>query len=81
MRSARCSGAVAGGGSSAGAAIMSTTMFRDPPDNPHLVRLKPGRDIDRSLGFVTGVFVDQHSSAAAWPMLPLMVQAGFYRPS
>ena len=68
-------------GSSAGAAIMSTTMFRDPPDNLSILKfgLKPGRDIDRGLGFVTGVFVDQHflKRGRFGRMLPLMVQAGY----
>ncbi|MCK6443826.1 cyanophycinase [Elstera cyanobacteriorum] len=50
-------------GTSAGAAIMSETMFKDPP--PVLDVLKqgivPGKTIDKGLGFLTdGWFVDQH---------------------
>ncbi len=50
-------------GSSAGAAIMSETMFREPRDILTLMRegAKRGSDIDRGLGFVgAGVLVDQH---------------------
>ncbi|MFY8106716.1 MAG: cyanophycinase [Elstera sp.] len=51
------------GGSSAGAAIMSETMFKEPP--PVLDVLKqgivPGKTIDKGLAFLTdGWFVDQH---------------------
>lgn len=53
-------------GTSAGAAIMSQTMFRDPPDVLTIMQngvrgLREGQDIDRGLGFVAdSVFVDQH---------------------
>ncbi|MBC7623657.1 MAG: cyanophycinase [Aeromicrobium sp.] len=50
-------------GSSAGAAIMSETMFREPPDILTVMRrgAKWGSEIDRGLGFAgPGVFVDQH---------------------
>jgi cyanophycinase len=50
-------------GSSAGAAIMSETMFREPPDILTVMRqgAARGSEIDRGLGFVAGgVFVDQH---------------------
>ena len=53
-------------GTSAGAAIMSTTMFYEPDDNASLVMhgLRPGRDIAPGLGFVgPGLFVDQHCLA------------------
>jgi cyanophycinase len=51
------------GGASAGAAIMSETMFKEPP--PVLDVLKqgivPGKTIDKGLAFLTdGWFVDQH---------------------
>jgi cyanophycinase len=50
-------------GTSAGAAVMSSTMFYDPP--PIMAMLKEGvvegRDVAPGLGFVgDGVFVDQH---------------------
>lgn len=68
-------------GSSAGAAIMSTTMFRDPPDNLSILKfgLKEGSDIDRGLGFIDGVFVDQHflKRGRIGRMLPLMVKSGY----
>jgi cyanophycinase len=68
-------------GSSAGAAIMSTTMFRDPPDNLSILKfgLKDGRDVDRGLGFIEGVFVDQHflKRGRIGRMLPLMVKSGY----
>lgn len=50
-------------GSSAGAAIMSATMFRDPGDMLGMMidGAKPNADIGPGLGFVNhGVFVDQH---------------------
>jgi len=50
-------------GSSAGAAIMSETMFREPREILTLMSdgAKRGSDIDRGLGFVgAGVLVDQH---------------------
>uniref|UniRef100_UPI00097C88EE cyanophycinase n=1 Tax=Pelomonas sp. KK5 TaxID=1855730 RepID=UPI00097C88EE len=65
-------------GSSAGAAIMSTTMFRDAPD-PLMVlkgQLRDGREFDRGLGFVgPDLFVDQHflKRGRIGRMLPLML--------
>jgi cyanophycinase len=50
-------------GSSAGAAIMSTVMFRDAQDVVQTMKgpLREGREIDRGLGFVgPDLFVDQH---------------------
>jgi cyanophycinase len=50
-------------GSSAGAAIMSETMFREPPAILTVMQrgAKWGSEIDRGLGFAgPGVFVDQH---------------------
>jgi cyanophycinase len=69
-------------GSSAGAAIMSATMFRDPPDNLTILRsgVKVGRDIDRGLGFVGDtLFVDQHflKRGRIGRLLPVMAQTGF----
>jgi cyanophycinase len=69
-------------GSSAGAAIMSSTMFRDPPDNLTVLKqgLKAGKDIDRGLGFVgSDLFVDQHflRRGRLGRMLPLMRQTGY----
>ena len=50
-------------GSSAGAAIMSRMMFRDPPGN-HLIlkgQWREGKEFDRGLGFIAPeVFIDQH---------------------
>lgn len=78
----RAGGVVAG--SSAGAAIMSSTMFRDAPDV--LGALKSGlsegsgQAIDRGLGFVGGqVAVDQHfiKRGRLGRLLPLMVQKGY----
>jgi cyanophycinase len=50
-------------GTSAGAAIMSRTMFRDPASVITLMKgpLRPGQDIDAGLGFAhSDLFVDQH---------------------
>ncbi|MCA3057367.1 MAG: cyanophycinase [Rhodocyclaceae bacterium] len=50
-------------GSSAGAAIMSETMFREPPAILTVMQrgARWGSEIDRGLGFAgPGVFVDQH---------------------
>ncbi len=69
-------------GSSAGAAIMSTTMFRDAPD-PLMVlkgQMNEGKEIDRGLGFVgPDLFVDQHflKRGRIGRMLPLMVAKGY----
>ncbi|MBW4657821.1 MAG: cyanophycinase [Drouetiella hepatica Uher 2000/2452] len=51
------------GGSSAGAAIMSTTMFKNSVDvlSTMKVGVKEGGSIDKGLGFIgSEVFVDQH---------------------
>lgn len=51
------------GGSSAGAAIMSTTMFKDAVDVLSTMKLgvEEGTNIDRGLGFIgPDVFIDQH---------------------
>jgi cyanophycinase len=72
-------------GSSAGAAIMSTTMFRDAQDVLAVLQrgptgLREGREIDRGLGFVgPEVFVDQHflKRGRFGRMLPLMVRQGY----
>jgi cyanophycinase len=76
----RAGGVVAG--SSAGAAIMSTTMFRDAQDVMSVLKsgLAEGREIDRGLGFVgPDVFVDQHflKRGRLGRMLPLMQQKGY----
>ncbi len=68
-------------GSSAGAAIMSETMFREPPEILTIMKsgAKRGRDIDRGLGFVGGgLFVDQHflKRGRIGRMLPVMAQEG-----
>lgn len=50
-------------GTSAGAAIMSRTMFRDPGSVITLMKgpLRPGSDFDAGLGFAqSDLFVDQH---------------------
>ena len=50
-------------GTSAGAAVMSERMFRDPPDTLTLMKRGPvaGADVGPGLGFVgPGLFVDQH---------------------
>ena len=74
------SGVVAG--TSAGAAIMSTTMIRDAQDVLAVLKFgaKEGREIDRGLGFVgPHVFVDQHFDKRGrfGRMLPVMLQKGY----
>ncbi len=69
-------------GSSAGAAIMSTTMFRDAQGVLDVLKfgMRDGREIGRGLGFVgPDVFVDQHflKRGRFGRMLPLMVKAGY----
>lgn len=62
IRAAHAGGAVVGG-SSAGAAIMSATMFKEGPEPLEALRapLEKGRHTDRGLGFIgEGWFVDQH---------------------
>ncbi|MCV2370871.1 cyanophycinase [Roseateles oligotrophus] len=69
-------------GTSAGAAIMSTTMFRDAQDALQVMKgdLRRGKEIDRGLGF-TGphLFVDQHflKRGRIGRMLPLMQAEGY----
>ncbi len=68
-------------GSSAGAAIMSSSMFRDVPDVFTALAGGPsgfrkGKEIDRGLGFVgSRVFIDQHflKRGRIGRMLPAMV--------
>jgi cyanophycinase len=66
-------------GSSAGAAIMSETMFREPPEILTIMKegAKRGRDIDQGLGFAgKDLFVDQHflKRGRIGRMLPVMLQ-------
>ncbi|MFY8116315.1 MAG: cyanophycinase [Roseateles sp.] len=76
----RSGGVVAG--SSAGAAIMSTVMFRDAQDTLRVLKgqLREGREIDRGLGFVgPELFIDQHflKRGRFGRMLPLMQAKGY----
>ncbi len=76
----RAGGVVAG--SSAGAAVMSSTMFRDAQDVLSVLKfgMVDGKEIDRGLGFVgPDVFVDQHflKRGRFGRMLPLMLQKGY----
>ena len=70
-------------GTSAGAAIMSSTMFNDPPLDvmPVLKNgVVDGKDIAPGLGFIgTEVFVDQHLLARGRfaRMLPAMLSKGY----
>jgi len=69
-------------GTSAGAAIMSTHMFRDAQDALTVLKgqLREGKEIDRGLGFVgPGLFVDQHflRRGRIGRMLPMMVARGY----
>ena len=70
-------------GTSAGAAIMSSTMFYDPPLEvmPVLKNgVVDGKDVAPGLGFIgTDVFVDQHLLARGrfGRMLPAMVAKGY----
>ena len=69
-------------GTSAGAAVMSTTMFRDAQDVLAALKgpLRPGREIDRGLGFVgPSLFVDQHflRRGRIGRILPMMVKSGY----
>ncbi len=66
-------------GSSAGAAIMSETMFREPPDNLTILRqgAKRGSEISQGLGFVgKNMLVDQHflKRGRIGRLLPVMMQ-------
>ena len=73
-------GVVAGG--SAGAAVMSEVMFRDPPQDVLALMKSPlreGHDIDRGFGFVRhDVVVDQHliRRGRIGRLLALMQQSG-----
>jgi cyanophycinase len=79
----RAGGVVAG--TSAGAAIMSASMFRDPPGVLTIMQrgaggLREGSDIDRGLAFVgPDLFVDQHflKRGRLGRMLPLMLKKGY----
>ncbi|SEK28081.1 cyanophycinase [Roseateles sp. YR242] len=69
-------------GTSAGAAIMSRTMFRDALDVMGVMRgqMREGHEIDRGLGFVSDrLFVDQHflKRGRIGRMLPLMMAQGY----
>ena len=69
-------------GTSAGAAVMSAVMFRDPPVVPTVMKgsLREGKDVDRGLGFVgPALFVDQHflRRGRLGRALPLMQARGY----
>lgn len=69
-------------GSSAGAAIMSTLMFRDAQDVMQVMKgaLAEGRQVDRGLGFVgPDLFIDQHflKRGRIGRMLALMQARGY----
>ncbi|MDN3920100.1 cyanophycinase [Roseateles violae] len=69
-------------GSSAGAAIMSATMFRDAQDTLQIMKggMREGRETDRGLGFVgPDLFIDQHflKRGRIGRMLPLMQAKGY----
>ncbi len=69
-------------GTSAGAAIMSTIMFRDAPSVINVLkgRFADGKQVDRGLGFVgPNLFVDQHflKRGRFGRMIPLMMAKGY----
>ena len=69
-------------GTSAGAAIMSSTMFRDAQDSLKVLKgqMRRGVEIDRGLGFVgTRLMVDQHflKRGRIGRLLPLMQAEGY----
>ena len=69
-------------GTSAGAAVMSTVMFRDAQDVHSILKgvMRDGKEIDRGLGFVGAeMFVDQHflKRGRVGRMLPLMLAKGY----
>jgi cyanophycinase len=69
-------------GSSAGAAVMSRTMFRDAQDSLAVLKFgaRMGKEIDRGLGFVGDeLFIDQHflKRGRIGRLLPVMWQEGF----
>lgn len=76
----RSGGVVAG--TSAGAAIMSATMFRDAPNVLGVMKgeFREGHEVDRGLGFVgPDLFVDQHflKRGRFGRMIPLMQARGY----
>jgi cyanophycinase len=69
-------------GTSAGAAVMSRTMFRDATDVMAVMKgtLRDGHEVDTGLGFVAAdLFVDQHflRRGRIGRMLPLMQSRGY----
>lgn len=69
-------------GTSAGAAIMSTVMFRDALSVLAVMKgqLRDGKEVDRGLGFVgPNLFVDQHflKRGRFGRMIPLMLAKGY----
>jgi cyanophycinase len=69
-------------GTSAGAAIMSTVMFRDALSVINVMKgqLRDGKEVDRGLGFVgPNLFVDQHflKRGRFGRMIPLMLAKGY----
>jgi cyanophycinase len=69
-------------GTSAGAAIMSTVMFRDALSVMNVMKgqLRDGKEVDRGLGFVgPNLFVDQHflKRGRFGRMIPLMLAKGY----
>ena len=69
-------------GSSAGAAIMSSTMFRDAMNPVQVMKgvMREGKEIDRGLGFVGDqLFIDQHflKRGRVGRMLALMLAKGY----
>lgn len=69
-------------GSSAGAAIMSSTMFRDAMNPVQVMKgvMRDGKEIDRGLGFVGDqLFIDQHflKRGRVGRMLALMLAKGY----
>lgn len=69
-------------GTSAGAAIMSTVMFRDALSVINVMKgqLRDGKEVDRGLGFVgPNLFVDQHflKRGRFGRMMPLMLAKGY----
>jgi len=69
-------------GTSAGAAIMSTIMFRDPKSVIGAMKgpLRDGKEVDHGLGFVgPNLFVDQHflKRGRFGRMIPLMLAKGY----
>lgn len=69
-------------GTSAGAAIMSTVMFRDAPSVMNVMKgqLRDNQEVDGGLGFVgPNLFVDQHflKRGRFGRMIPLMLAKGY----